>query len=466
MGELVEIKVPDIGDFTDVPIIDVMVKAGDRIGVEDALVTLESDKAIMDVPAPQAGVIKEVKVKVGDKVSQGTLIVIIEAEGEQPASDGAQRTAVRQRPHEVASPGPDAQSAAPASPPPPAPAASSPSSAEQAFTPQPAAADSAAPPVSADAASGPELALAPGRKPHASPLARRFARELGVDVDKVKGGATSGRILKADIEGYVRTTLAAQKEAAPQGSAAGRQLDLAPWPKVDFAKFGPIEVKPLARIRKISGTNLARNWVMIPHVTQFDDADVTELEAFRKQVNETQVKDGARVTILALVVKGCIAALKEYPEFNASLDGSNLVLKRYFHIGIAVDTADGLVAPVVHDADRKGVLEIARKIAELSAAAREGKLKLTDMQGGCFTISSLGGIGGTAFTPIINAPEVAVLGLSRTAHKPVYRDGAFVPRLILPLSLSYDHRVIDGAVAARFTTYLGTILADIRRALL
>jgi pyruvate dehydrogenase E2 component (dihydrolipoamide acetyltransferase) len=476
MGELVEIKVPDIGDFTDVPIIDVMVKAGDRIGVEDALVTLESDKAIMDVPAPQAGVIKEVKVKVGDKVSEGTLIVVIEAEGEQPASDGAQRTAVRQRPHEVASPGPDSLSAAPASPPPsaapdskPPPSEtpdSSPSSVEVELTPQSAAPDSAPSQVSADAASGPTPGLAPGRKPHASPLARRFARELGVDLDKVKGGATSGRILKADIEGYVRTTLAAQKEAAPQGSAAGRQLDLAPWPKVDFAKFGPIEVKPLARIRKISGTNLARNWVMIPHVTQFDDADVTELEAFRQQVNETQAKDATRVTILALVVKGCIAALKEYPEFNASLDGSNLVLKKYFHIGIAVDTADGLVVPVVHDADRKGVLEIAREIAELSAAAREGKLKLTAMQGGCFTISSLGGIGGTAFTPIINAPEVAVLGLSRTAHKPVYRDGAFVPRLILPLSLSYDHRVIDGAVAARFITYLGTILADIRRALL
>ncbi len=479
MGELVEIKVPDIGDFTDVPIIDVMVKAGDRIGVEDALVTLESDKAIMDVPAPRAGVIKEVKVKVGDKVSEGTLIVVIETEGEQPASDGAPLTAVRQRPHEVASPGPDSLSASAAPDSKPAPSAapasqtrpsetpdSSPSSVEVEFTPQAAPPDSAAPPVSADVPSGPTPGLAPGRKPHTSPLARRFARELGVDLDKVKGGGTSGRILKADIEGYVRTALAAQKEAAPQASAAGRQLDLAPWPKVDFAKFGPIEVKPLARIRKISGTNLARNWVMIPHVTQFDDADVTELEAFRRQVNETQARDATRMTILALVVKGCIAPLKEYPEFNASLEGSNLVFKKYFHIGIAVDTADGLVVPVVHDADRKGVLEIAREIAELSAAAREGKLKLTDMQGGCFTISSLGGIGGTAFTPIINAPEVAVLGLSRTAHKPVYRDGAFVPRLILPLSLSYDHRVIDGAVAARFTTYLGTILADIRRALL
>jgi len=468
MGELVEIKVPDIGDFTEVPVIDVMVKAGDRIGVEDALVTLESDKAIMDVPAPQAGVIKEVKVKVGDKVSEGTLIVVIEAEGEQPASDGAPLTAVRQRPHEVASPGPDSVSAALASPPPYAAPDSSPSSEEAAFAPPSAEPELAASQVSADAASRPTLtlALAPGRKPHASPLARRFARELGVDVDQVKGGGTSGRILKADIEGYVRTALAAQKEAAPQGSAAGRQLDLAPWPKVDFAKFGPIEVKPLPRIRKISGTNLARNWVMIPHVTQFDDADVTDLEAFRRQVNETQARDATRITILALVVKGCIAALKEFPEFNASLEGSNLVFKKYFHIGIAVDTADGLVVPVVHDADRKGVLEIAGEITELSAAAREGKLKLTDMQGGCFTISSLGGIGGTAFTPIINAPEVAVLGLSRTAHKPVYRDGAFVPRLILPLSLSYDHRVIDGAVAARFTTYLGTILADIRRALL
>ncbi len=461
MGELVEIKIPDIGDFTDVPIIDVMVKPGDRIGVEDALVTLESDKAIMDVPAPQAGVIKEVRVKVGDKVSEGSLIVIIEAEGEAP-SDTASRAAVRQRAHDGVAPPPDSPAA---TPPPSAVRDSTPEPATPPAPSQSAAPEFRAAQVADAAASKPQSVLAPVRKLRASPLARRVARELGVDVGEVKGGGPSGRILKADIEGFVRTAMVERKEAGAQHPAAS-QFNLLPWPKVDFARFGPIEVKPLSRIRKISGPNLARNWVMIPHVTQFDEADVTELEAFRKQVNETQAKDATRITILALVVKGCIAALKEFPEFNASLEGSNLVFKKYFHIGIAVDTADGLIVPVVHDADRKGVLEIAREIAELSAAAREGKLKLTDMQGGCFTISSLGGIGGTAFTPIINAPEVAVLGLSRTAHKPVYRDGAFVPRLILPLSLSYDHRVIDGAVAARFTTYLSLLLADMRRALL
>jgi pyruvate dehydrogenase E2 component (dihydrolipoamide acetyltransferase) len=466
MSELVEIKVPDIGDFTDVPVIDVMVKPGDHIGIEDPLVTLESDKAIMDVPAPQAGTIKEVRVKVGDKVSEGSLIVVIEAEGDAPSAAAA--PAVRQRAHDGAVPAPPA---------PDSQAAASTPSAERNSTPAgvsppavPAPSESAAPPpraapASDAAASRPQLALAPGRKPHASPLARRVARELGVDVGEVKGGGPSGRILKADIEGFVKTAMAERKEGGAQPGATP-QFNLLPWPKVDFARFGPIELKPVSRIRKISGPNLARNWVMIPHVTQFDEADVTELETFRKEVNQTQAKDAPRLTILALVIKACIAALKEFPDFNASLEGANLVLKKYFHIGIAVDTADGLLVPVVRDADRKGVLAIAREIADLSAAARDGKLKLTDMQGGCFTISSLGGIGGTAFTPIINAPEVAVLGLSRTTHKPVYRDGAFVPRLMLPLSLSYDHRVIDGAVAARFTTYLSTILSDMRRALL
>jgi pyruvate dehydrogenase E2 component (dihydrolipoyllysine-residue acetyltransferase) len=460
MAELVEIKIPDIGDFTDVPVIDVMVKPGDHIGVDDALITLESDKAIMDVPAPQAGVVKEVKLHVGDKVSEGSIIVVIEAEQGAPAPEPASSGSIRQRAHEVAAP--DSASAPSAAPAPDSASAPSPAPLKE-----PAPAPSAPPPppapeVSTDAAGAPPSDMAASKKPHASPLARRFARELGVDITRVKGGGPSGRILKADVEGYIRTAMASGTRPASAGGA----LDLPPWPKVDFAKFGPVETRPLSRIRKISGPNLARNWVMIPHVTQFDEADVTELEAFRKEINEKQGKDGTRVTMLALAIKASIAALREFPEFNASLDGTNLILKKYFHIGFAVDTPEGLVAPVLRDADRKGVLQIAQETAELAATARAGKLKITDMQGGCFTISSLGGIGGTAFTPIINAPEVAVLGLSKTTHKPIYRDGAFVPRLMLPLSLSYDHRVIDGAVAVRFTTYLCSILADFRRALL
>jgi pyruvate dehydrogenase E2 component (dihydrolipoyllysine-residue acetyltransferase) len=470
MAELVEIKIPDIGDFTDVPVIDVMVKPGDHIGVDDALITLESDKAIMDVPATQAGVVKEVKLHVGDKVSEGSIILVIEAEEGAPAPEPASSGSVRQRAHEVAAPdsvsapaaapAPDSASAAAAAPAPDSASAPSPAPVRE---PAPSApSPSPAPEVSTDAAGAPPPEMAASKKPHASPLARRFARELGVDITGVKGGGPSGRILKADVEGYIRTAMA----SGTQPASAGGALDLLPWPKVDFAKFGPVETRPLSRIRKISGPNLARNWVMIPHVTQFDEADVTELEAFRKEINEKQGKDGTRVTMLALAVKATIAALREFPEFNASLDGTNLILKKYFHIGFAVDTPEGLVVPVLRDADRKGVLQIAQETAELAATARAGKLKITDMQGGCFTISSLGGIGGTAFTPIINAPEVAVLGLSRTTHKPIYRDGAFVPRLMLPLSLSYDHRVIDGAVAVRFTTYLCSILADFRRALL
>ncbi|MGH7987697.1 MAG: dihydrolipoyllysine-residue acetyltransferase [Candidatus Binataceae bacterium] len=433
MAGLVEIRIPDIGDFKDVPVIEVMVKTGDKVEIDDPLITLESDKAIMDVPAPHAGVIKEVKVKLGDKVSEGSPIVVIESE------EGA---AVGERPPPAQlhdSPPPDQSEPTRVSP---ALARMS----ETAIQPPPAEATVA-------------------RKPLASPLARRFARELGVDISRVEGGGTSGRILKADVQKFVKGEFARLADAAA-GNPGAASLSLPPWPKVDFAKFGPVEVKPLSRIRKLAGSNLARNWVMIPHVTHFDEADVTELEEFRRQLNEGRAAEGVKLTILAFVLKACVAALGEFPEFNASLEGGGLVLKRYFHLGVAVDTADGLIVPVLRDADRKGVLEIANEIAELSASARAGKLKITDIQGGSFTVSNLGGFGGTAFTPIINAPEVAILGLSTAALKPVYRDGALAPRLIMPVSLSYDHRVIDGAMAARFTSYLCAILRDLRRALL
>ena len=432
MERLVEVKVPDIGDFKDVPVIEVMVKAGDRIAVDDPLVTLESDKAIMEVPTPHAGVIREVKVQIGDKVSEGSSIVVIETENELRVEENVpavgERLMAHREPAEVTTILP---SRFEREPPP--------------FMGRPS-----------DAA----------RKPRASPLARRFARELGVDITRVQGGGLSSRILKEDVERYVKAELIKAAPVAPERGLAGVLQYLPPWPKVDFARFGPIEVKPLPRIRKTSGLNLARNWVMIPHVTHFDEADITELESLRNDVNKTLTKDGNRVTILAFVVKACVATLKEFPEFNASLEGSNLVLKKYFHIGFAVDTPDGLVVPVIRGVDTKGVLQIARETAELGAVARAGKLKLVDLQGGCFTVSSLGGIGGVGFTPIINAPEVAILGISRVSKRPTYVDGALVPRLIMPLALSFDHRVIDGAMAARFTTYLCTILTDLRRALL
>jgi pyruvate dehydrogenase E2 component (dihydrolipoamide acetyltransferase) len=444
MGKLLEIKIPDIGDFKDVPVIEVMIKAGDRIAVDDPLVTLESDKAIMDVPATHAGVIKEVKVQVGDKVSEGSPIVLIETD-ESAVDDN-----LRNSEHRQASVRERAQRTSNFHQPQANPIASIPL----------ASADKQKP------MSAPPAVAHPAGKPHASPLARRFARELGVDITRVEGGAPSGRILKADVERYVRAELLKTAQAAPEAARPAAQPGLPPWPKVDFAKFGEVEVKPLSRIRKISGLNLTRNWVMIPHVTHFDEADVTELETLRIEVNQGLAKDGSRVTILAFVLKACVAALKQFPEFNASLEGSDLILKKYFHIGFAVDTPEGLIVPVLRNADSKGVLQIAKEMAELGAAARAGKLKMSDLQGGCFTISSLGGIGGVGFTPIINAPEVAILGISRVTQRPTYVSGALVPRLILPVSLSYDHRVIDGAMAARFTSYLSTILADLRRALL
>jgi pyruvate dehydrogenase E2 component (dihydrolipoamide acetyltransferase) len=428
-----EVKVPDIGDFKDVPIIEVFVKPGDAVKAEDPLVTLESDKATMDVPAPSAGTVKALKVKVGDKVSEGSVILVLES---GPAT------------------GPKALPAAPASPaiaPVPAPPPSAPRA--ETSAPSPPAAPAA--PMDAEAF----------KRAHASPSVRAFARELGVDLSKVKGTGPKDRILQQDLQAYVKQALSAA--AASAGApVTGAALGLLPWPQVDFAKFGPVESKPLSRIKKISGANLHRNWVMIPHVTNCEDADITGLEAFRVQLNKENEKTGIRVTMLAFIIKASVAALAKFPEFNASLDGDNLVYKRYFNVGFAADTPNGLVVPVVKNADQKGVLAIAKEMGELSAKAREGKLGPADMQGGCFSISSLGGIGGTYFTPIINAPEVAILGVCRSTQRPVWDGKQFVPRLILPLSLSYDHRVIDGAAAARFNTFLAALLGDMRRAVL
>ena len=439
----IEVKVPDIGDFKDVPVIEVLVKPGDTVKKDDSLITLESDKATMEVPAPSSGTVKDIRVKVGDKVSEGVAILTL---------DG----------------GSDAAKTPPA--PKPAPAKS---------TPAQAGAQSPAPPVPPKTAPAPEAPpatprtppapapVAHGLPPHASPGVRRFARELGVDVGLVKGSGPKGRILKEDIQGFVKGALAGGGALVSRPAGGGfADLGLPAWPKVDFAKFGPVDVQPLTRIQKISGPALARNWVMIPHVTQFDEADITELEAFRAKVNEENAKAGIKVTPLAFLIKAVVAALKKYPKFNSSLDGDNLVVKQYWHIGFAADTPNGLVVPVIKEADQKGVVQIAKETSELAAKAREGKLGPADMQGGTFSISSLGGIGGTAFTPIINAPEVAILGVSKAYMKPVWNGKDFAPRQMLPLSLSYDHRVIDGALAARFTSYLGQVIADLRRSVL
>ena len=418
-GPTIEVRVPDIGDFKDVPVIEVFVKPGDIVQADDPLVTIESDKATMDVPAPIGGIVEGVRISVGEHVSEGTPLLTLKTSqtGAEPASRSTPPT-------------------------------------------QPAKADRAVPPEEGSGA----------RAAHASPSVRKFARELGVDLGRMTGSGPKGRILHEDVQQFVKRALAAPASgaAAAGGVTGGGALNLLPWPSVDFAKFGAVEPKPLARIKKISGANLARNWVMIPHVTQFDDADITALEALRVTVNQENEKAGVKVTMLAFLIKAAVAALRKFPDFNASLDatGENLVYKKYFNIGFAADTPNGLVVPVVKGADQKGVLQIAKEMAELSAKARDGKLGPADMQGGCFSISSLGGIGGTAFTPIINAPEVAILGVSRSAMKPVWDGKAFAPRLTLPLSLSYDHRVIDGAQAARFITYFASVLADFRRVLL
>ena len=451
----IDVKVPDIGDFTDVPVIEVLVKPGDTVKAEDSLVTLESDKATMDVPSPAAGTVKEVKVKVGDKVSQGASILSLESAAESAVTGKAGSAPPPAPTAEAASRAPAARPAAAAVAAPEVPAARD--TKVEAPEPGSAARESAIDPASAPATVDP----ASFKAAHASPSVRKFARELNVDLARVTGSGPKGRIQQQDVQEFVKAVMRGGTREAPV--AAGGTLNLLPWPSVDFAKFGPVEPRALSRIRKISGANLARNWVVIPHVTQFDEADITALEAFRVVLNKENEKAGVKVTMLAFVIKACVAALGQYPEVNASLDGDTLVLKKYFHIGFAADTPNGLVVPVIRNADQKGVLAIAAEMSALSAKAREGKLAPADMQGGSFSISSLGGIGGTAFTPIINAPEVAILGVSKSITKPVWDGNAFVPRLLLPLSFSYDHRVIDGAAAARFTAYLAAVLADMRR---
>ncbi len=419
VAEIRNVLVPDIGDFKDVRIIEVSVKPGDSVAAEQALISLETDKATIDVPAPFAGVVKEVKVKVGDKVSEGTLIALIEtgAATVQAVPATAPQTAA---------------TAAPVSAPQPAPIAT---------------------PVAAVTAS------TSGNDAHASPSIRRFARELGVDLTRVGGSGEKGRVTKDDVQNFVKQALAGG------ATISGGMPGLLPWPDVDFSKFGEVESKPLSRIKKISGANLHRNWMMIPHVTQFEEADISELEAFRKELGAEYAKENVKITLLAFLLKACAIALRQFPDFNVSLDagGENLIVKKYVHIGVAVDTPEGLMVPVIRDVDQKGIVQLARELGEVSQKARDKKLPATDMQGGCFTISSLGGIGGTCFTPIINAPEVAILGVSRATMKPVWKNGEFVPRLMLPLSLTYDHRVIDGAAGARFAIYLAQVLSDMRQ---
>ncbi len=440
---IVEVKVPDIGDFKEVEVIELMVKPGDTVKVDQSLITVESDKASMEIPSSHAGVVKELKIKVGDKIAEGSLVLILEA-----SEGGAEAPA--------AAPAPAAE--APAAP---APVAAAPA-------PAPAAAPAPAPAAAPAAAEGPATSSA---KAHASPSIRKFARELGVDLLRVTGKGPKGRITQQDVQDFVKGVMAAPAPAAgAKSGGSGVGLDLLPWPSLDFTKFGPTELLPLSRIKKISGPNLHRNWVMIPHVTQFDEADVTDLEQFRVDSNAAlaKAKSTVKLTMLAFVIKACVAALKKYPAFNASIDatGANLILKQYYNVGFAADTPNGLVVPVIKNADQKSISQIATEMGELSAQARDGKLSPANMQGANFTISSLGGIGGTAFTPIINAPEVAILGLSKSAMKPVWDGAAFQPRLMLPLSLSYDHRVIDGAMAARFTAYLAEVMSDLRKTLL
>ena len=433
MSKLIEIHVPDIGDYSDVPVIEVLVKVGDVIEKEQSVVTLESDKATMDVPSSHAGLVKEIKVKVGDVISEGALVLVIESSETAAASAPAPQAAPAIAPVPISTPTPaPTPLAAPASP-----------------------VSQAIPMVAGTDVS------------HASPTVRKYARELGVNVSLVKGSGPKGRITQEDVQAFVKGVMSGATPTASSKSGGNMGgLDLLPWPTVDFTKFGAIERQPLSRIKKLSAANLARNWVMIPAVTYHEDADITELEAFRVSTNKENEKQGNKITMLAFMMKAAVAALKKYPEFNSSLDGDDLVLKKYFHIAFAADTPNGLVVPVIRNADQKGINEIARETGELAALAREGKLKPDQMQGASFTISSLGGIGGTYFSPIINAPEVAILGVSKAAMKPVWDGKQFVPRLICPLSLTADHRVIDGASATRFTAYIAQLLADFRRAAL
>ena len=457
---VVEVKVPDIGDFKDVPIIELLVKVGDTVRAEDSLMTLESDKATMDIPCPVSGVIAELKVKVGDKVAEGVVLALVTV--------GAAATA--------------SAAAAPAAPPVAVPAMAAPAPVQAAPA---VAAGATAVDIRPDAAepvtAPPRVAMPTpaerlqGGASHASPSVRRFARELGVDVAKVTGSGPKGRILQGDVQAYVKGVLSVPPAAPAAAAASGGGLDLLPWPKIDFSKFGPVDVQPLSRIKKISGANLSRNWVMIPAVTYHEDADITDLEAFRVQINKENEKAGpdgktSKLTMLAFLIKACVKAMQKYPEFNSSIDASgtemSLVMKKYYNIGFAADTPNGLMVPVIKNAETKGVFELAKESGELAKQARDGKLKPADMQGACFTISSLGGIGGTYFAPIVNAPEVAILGVNKSAMKPVWDGKQFVPRLTLPLSLTADHRVIDGALATRFNVYLAQLLADMRRSML
>jgi len=440
MANLKDVLVPDIGDFKNIPVIEVLVKPGDKVSAEESLITLESDKATMEVPAPFDGVVKEMKIKVGDSVSEGTAILTIEALGDEPS----------------AAPEPKAAE--------PAPEKTPPKLVEEKISTTP-------PPVSkAPSAPAPSVSKPINEEnfsaAHASPGVRRFARELGVDLGLVKGSGPKGRILREDVQSFVKSVMQTGGTAATSGSGLG--FNLPAWPVIDFEKFGPTEKQALSRIKKISGPALHRNWITIPHITQHDEVDITDLEAFRKSLSKDAEKAGLKITPLALIMKAVVAALKRHPEFNSSLapEGDSLIIKRYFHIGVAVDTPGGLVVPVIRDADKKGIMEIAEELGKVSAKARDGKLGPADMSGGTFSISSLGGIGGGQFTPIVNAPEVAILGVSRSTMKPVWNGKDFEPRLMLPLSLSYDHRVIDGAEGARFITYLNQVMSDIRRVLL
>ena len=498
---MVEVKVPDIGDFKEVEVIELMIKIGDTVKVDQSLITVESDKASMEIPSSQAGVVKEIRIKVGDKVAEGSVLLLIDAVAAAAAeaapavtASGGDAATVAQAPAAAtpatanatasATPAltlvesrPATAGGAPAAPTgygggggPTAPGATG----AAAATGIPGATSTAG----ATSASASAAASAPGANvvPHASPSIRKFSRELGVDLVRVAGTGPKGRITQQDVQNYVKQLIvdgsAAGAAKAParggSGGGSGAGLDLLPWPSLDFSKFGATELQPLSRIKKISGPNLHRNWVMIPHVTQYEEADVTELEEFRKSSNAAMAKSGVKLTMLAFVIKACINALKKYPAFNSSLDadGANLILKQFYNIGFAADTPNGLMVPVIKNADQKGIVQIGQEMGELSAQARDGKLKPADMQGASFTISSLGGIGGTAFTPIINAPEVAILGLSKAAIKPVWDGKAFQPRLMMPMSLSYDHRVIDGAMGARFSVYLAEVLGDMRKTLL
>jgi len=446
MPEIKPTFVPDIGDYSDIPIIELLVAVGDTVSKDQGLVTLESDKATMEVPCAWDGVVKELKVNLGDTVSEGSVVALIEvaAADDQPAA--------------VASaPAPTPSVAVPTPAPPPAPV----------LPPAPVAVNNSGAPSSPPVVFDSDQVL-PAKVPYASPAVRRFARELGVDLLQVSGSEKGGRITREDVQKFVKSVLSGNTAMTSAAPASGNGLNLLPWPKVDFSKFGETETVPLSRIKKISGANLARNWAMIPHVTQFEQADITDLEALRLTLNKENEKAGIKLTMLAFLLKACAAALKQFPDFNASLDasGENLTLKKYVHIGFAADTPNGLVVPVIRDVDKKGVIELAKESGELAKKARDGKLGPAEMSGGCFSISSLGGIGGTAFTPIVNAPEVAILGVSKSSMQPVWNGKEFTPRLLVPLSLSYDHRVIDGAAAARFTTYLAKVLADMRRILL